>query len=110
MGSVYNREGFYESGLSEADRKKLLRGYQMDPIFLLAPGKISDADSKKLSASAEEKQTIEFKQCTLLRDIVRAYVHAIDRVSQGLAKFCELENQMTWTGSSCRHSTLRLLT
>ena len=87
---------YFESGLSDADRKKLLRVYKMDPRLALAPGKLEEADRKKFSATAKEREGVLHKQGTLFRDYTRTLVHSIDRCAQGLAKMCELENPQAW--------------
>ena len=59
---------YFESGLSDADRKTLLRGYKMHPRLALAPGKIEEADRKKFSIPAKEREGVLYKQDTLVRD------------------------------------------
>jgi hypothetical protein len=90
---------FFASGLSEADRKQLLRGYKMDPRMTFAPGKIEEQDKKKLSATAKEKENTLYKQGNLLRDFTRPLIHSIDRCANALAKLCELDRSsgLTWT-------------
>ena len=90
---------FFASGLSEADRKQLLRGYKMDPRMTFAPGKLEEQDKKKFSATAKEKENVLYKQGTLLRDFTRPLIHSIDRSAHALAKLCELDKSsgLTWT-------------
>ena len=90
---------FFASGLSEADRKQLLRGYKMDPRMTFAPGKLEEQDKKKFSATAKEKENVLYKQGTLFRDFTRPLVHSIDRCAHALAKLCELDKSsgLTWT-------------
>ena len=87
---------YFESGLSEADRKKLLRGYKMDPRLALAPGKLEEQDRKKFTASARERETVLYKQGTLYRDFTRTLVHSIDRSAQALAEMCKLVEPAAW--------------
>ena len=90
---------FFASGLSEADRKQLLRGYKMDPRMTFAPGKLEEQDKKKFSATAKEKENTLYKQGILLRDFTRPLIHSIDRSAHALAKLCELDKTsgLTWT-------------
>ena len=99
MDYLQIEQEFFSSGLSEADRKQLLRGYKMDPRMTFAPGKIEEQDKKKLSATAKEKENVLYKQGTLLRDFTRPLIHSIDRSAHALAKMCELDKSsgITWT-------------
>jgi len=87
---------YFESGLGEAERKKILRGYKMDPRFALAPGKLEEPDREKFTATARERENVLYKQGTMYRDFTRTLVHSIDRGAQVLAKMCELENPHAW--------------
>ena len=85
---------FANSGLSEADKKKLLRKYKMDSEFTLLPGSITEEQRKKLSASAKEKETVAFKQCNMIRDMVRPVLHALDAAESGLIRLAELKTSL----------------
>ena len=87
---------YFESGLGEADRKKILRGYKMDPRLALAPGKLEEPDRKKFTATARGRENVLYKQGAMYRDFTRTLVHSIDRGAQALAKMCELENPHSW--------------
>ena len=93
---LHIEQEFFASGLSEADRKQLLRGYKMDPRLALAPGKLEEQDRKKFTASARERETVLYKQGTLYRDFTRTLVHSIDRSAQALAEMCKLVEPAAW--------------
>ena len=115
-GPLELHKEFVDSGLSDADRKKLLRKYKMDSAFNLLPGTITEEQRKKLSASAKEKETAAFKQCTMIRDFVRPGLHALDAAASGLIQLTELkadlgelsEAQEEWWNdiSKCMQSTV----
>ena len=96
---LHIEQEFFASGLSEADRKQLLRGYKMDPRMTFAQGKLEEQDKKRFSATAKEKENALYKQGTLLRDFTRPLIHSIDRSAHALAKLCELDRSsgLTWT-------------
>ena len=115
-GPLELHKEFADSGLSDADRKKLLRKYKMDSAFNLLPGTITEEQRKKLSASAKEKETAAFKQCTLIRDFVRPGLHALDAAASGLIQLTELKADLgalseaqaeSWNDiSKCMQSTV----
>lgn len=91
------QQEFANSGLADADRKKLLRKYKMDTEFALLPGQIEEEDRKKLTQASKEKETSAFKQSTLIRDFVRPLLAGLDMEAQGIRSLLELrESNLSW--------------
>ena len=91
-GPLEIQQEFSNSGLADADRKKILRKYKMDTEFSLLPGQIEEEDRKKLTQASKEKETSAYKQSTLIRDFVRPLLAGLDWEARGIKALLELRD------------------